>query len=107
MKWKYSLRWTLPRPCPGLPELASEIVEAGEPAPASVMEFWVAGSGYSVCLDFLGQRPIKRWSDERKATARRRNLEKRITKAAPLFAEEFIERELMDRPEYFKGKSNR
>lgn len=37
MKWRYSLRWRLPRtPCPGPQELVSEVVEAGKPAPESV-----------------------------------------------------------------------
>lgn len=36
MKWRYSLRWTLPRtPCPGPQELVSEVVEAGQSYPAS------------------------------------------------------------------------
>lgn len=38
MKWRYSLRWKLPhRPCPGPYELVAEVVEAGQPAPESVM----------------------------------------------------------------------
>lgn len=53
MKWRYSLRWRLPRtPCPGPQELVSEVVEAGKPAPESVMARWVAGVGYAVCVDF-------------------------------------------------------
>ena len=51
MKWRYSLRWKRPGPCPGEPELASEVVEAGKPAPESVMSLWVAGAGYAVCVD--------------------------------------------------------
>lgn len=107
MKWRYSLRWKLPSLCPGLHELASEVVEAGKPAPESVMSLWVAGAGYAVCVDFLDERQIKRWSDERKAAARRRNLARRVNKIAPLFAEELIERELESRPDYFRGKSVR
>ncbi len=53
VKWCYSLRWKLPYPCPGEHELVSEVVEAGQPAPASVMSRWVAGAGYAVCLDFI------------------------------------------------------
>ncbi|RCJ88411.1 theronine dehydrogenase, partial [Klebsiella pneumoniae] len=49
MKWRYSLRWKLPSPCPGVEVLASEQVEEGQPAPASVMDLWVAGAGYAVC----------------------------------------------------------
>jgi hypothetical protein len=94
MRWRYSLRWKLPSPCPGPHELASEVVEAGQPAPESIMSLWVAGAGYAVCVDFPDERQIKRWSDERKAAARRRNLERRVNRMAPLFAEELIEREL-------------
>ncbi|MEH4929631.1 theronine dehydrogenase [Enterobacter cloacae] len=108
MKWRYSLRWKLPRTsCPGAHELVSEVVEAGKPAPDSVMSLWVAGSGYAVCVDFLYDRPVRRWSDERKAAARRRNLERRINRTAPLFADELIGRELAARPDYFLGKSPR
>ncbi|MGV6311439.1 theronine dehydrogenase, partial [Escherichia coli] len=27
MKWRYSLRWKLPSPCPGEHELVSEVVD--------------------------------------------------------------------------------
>nr|VXZ93223.1 plasmid SOS inhibition protein A [Klebsiella pneumoniae] len=46
--------------------LASEQVEEGQPAPASVMDLWVAGAGYAVCTDFCGDKPIRRWSEEQK-----------------------------------------
>ena len=104
MERRYSLRWKLPYPCPGEHELVSEVVEAGQPAPASVMSRWVAGAGYAVCLDFISDRPVRRWSEERKAAVRRRNLEKRINRHAPLFADELIARELAERPDYFQGK---
>lgn len=105
MKWRYSLRWRLPRtPCSGPQELASEVVDAGEPAPESVMARWVAGAGYAVCVDFLDERQVRRWSDERKAAARRRNLVRRVNRIAPLFADELIGRELAARPDYYRGK---
>lgn len=46
MKWRYSLRWKLPhRPCPGPHELVSEVVDAGQQAPESVMSLWWRGPG--------------------------------------------------------------
>ncbi len=103
MKWRYSLRWKLPhRPCPGPLELVSVVVEAGQAAPEEEMSCWVAGAGYAVCVDFLDERQIKRWSDKRKAAARHRNLVRRINRIAPLFADELIERELFEsRPRVF------
>lgn len=88
-------------------ELVSVVVEAGQAAPEEVMSRRVAGSGYAVCVDFLGQKQIQRWSDERKAAVRRRNMQARINRVAPLFADELIERELAARPAYFNGKSAR
>ncbi|EHI2681351.1 theronine dehydrogenase [Salmonella enterica] len=106
MKWRYSLRWRLPRiPCPGPQELVSEVVEAGNPPPESVMARRVARAGYAVCVDFLCERPVRRWSDELKAATRRRNLERRVNRIAPLFADELIGRELAARPDYYRGKS--
>jgi hypothetical protein len=67
------------------------------------MQRFVAGGAYAVCLDFLSERPIKRWPPERKAQARLRNLRRRVMKKAPLFADELIARELALRPDYFKG----
>lgn len=82
----------------------SEVVPAGVPTPASIMALFVPGSGYAVCIDFLYIRPIKRWTPERKAQARQRNMRRRITKVAPLFADELIASELAARPEYFNGQ---
>lgn len=100
--------WNLPhRPCPGPHELISAVVETGQLAPESVMARWVAGAGYAVCVDFLDERQIRRWSDERKAADRRRNLERRVNRIEPLFADELIAQELETRSEYFRRKSAR
>ncbi|HCR0084105.1 TPA: theronine dehydrogenase [Klebsiella aerogenes] len=107
MKWRYSLRWKRSGPCPGEPELASEVVEAGMPAPESVMSLWVVGAGYAVCVDFLYDRQVRRWSDERKAATRLRNLARRVNRIALLFADELIGRELAARPDYYRGRSPR
>ncbi len=104
--WRYSLRWGLPqRPCPGLAELVAAEVPAGANCPVEVADRWQPGSGYVVCIDFPPPAPIRQWSDERKAQARRRNLARRVEKAAPLFANELIARELEARPDYFASKN--
>ncbi|EOW6429977.1 theronine dehydrogenase [Cronobacter sakazakii] len=104
-EWLYSLRWSLPYiPCPGERELGQVTVQAGECCPASLLAQWVPGSGYAIFIDFMTLKPARSWSDERKAATRRRNLERRINRVAPLFAEELTERELAARPDYFTGK---
>lgn len=105
--WRYSLRWSRPHiPCPGPHVLASAEAPAGSPCPAAVEDLWKPGEGYAICIDFPPPGPIRRWSDERKAATRRRNLERRIHKIAPLFADELIAREVAARPAYFAGRDN-
>jgi hypothetical protein len=102
--WRYSLRWSLPHlPCPGPKELFAIEVPAGRECPDEIEALWRPGTGYAGCIDFEWQ-PIKRWTDARRAAARRRNLQRRIEKVAPLFADELIARELHDRADYFAGK---
>lgn len=103
--WRYSLSWGLPHvPCPGPAELIGMEVPAGAPCPSEVESLWRPGTGYIVSIDFGALEPVKRWSEERRATTRRRNLARRVANAVPLFAEEFEARELAARPEYFQGK---
>lgn len=103
--WRYALRWSMPHlPCPGAMELASCEVSAGDPCPPSVASLWRPGTGYAVCVDFMASAPPRRWSDERRGALRQRNMEKRIRRDAPLFADELISRELAARPAYFQGK---
>ena len=49
----------------------------------------------------------KRLSTEAKAKLRRRNLERRVEKAAPLFAADLIQIELAKNPSYYEGKDYR
>ncbi|WP_029696392.1 hypothetical protein [Siccibacter turicensis] len=107
-RWKYSVRWgNRYVPCPGDFELASTLVTAGERCPDWLTALATANNGYVINIDFPDVKPVKRWSDERKAAARKRNLTRRVMKHAPLFAEELIAQELATRPDYYRGKSNR
>lgn len=71
------------------------------------MSRWMGGAGDAVCVDFLCEKLIRRWSYELNAATRRLNLERRINRTASLFADEMIEREQTARPDYFQGKSPR
>lgn len=103
--WTYSLRWALPHlPCPGPEVLARADVPAGAPCPPEVADAWRPGTGYAVHVDFPPPAPMRRWSKEAKAAVRRRKLAARVQKAAPLFADELIERELAARPGYYAGE---
>ena len=103
--WHYALRWSLPhKPCPGAEVLASAEVSAGERCPPQVLGLWKPGTGYAIHVDFAQSAAVRRWTSEQKATVRQRNLVQRVQKAAPLFADELVARELAARPGYFAGQ---
>jgi len=79
-------------------------VPAGSACPVEVLALWRPGGGYSVCIAFEW-KPIKQWSPERKAARRKSNLLSRLNKQVPLFKDEFYERELAAREDYFNGKN--
>src|SRR4051812_41705627 len=102
LTWHYALRWSLRhKPCPGAEVLASAEVPAGESCPSQILELWKPGTGYAIHVDFPQAAAVRRWTAEQKATVRQRSLVQRVQKAAPLFADELIARELAARPDYF------
>ena len=103
--WRYSLRWSLPHvPCPGDSVLVVREVPAGTPCPDEVSRLWRPGKGYAITIDFLTNRPIRRWSKEAKAKVRRNNLKRRLNRKVSLFAKMFEEAKLNHRPSYFNGQ---
>ncbi|WP_395678729.1 theronine dehydrogenase [Inquilinus sp.] len=104
-RWRYSLRWgnRWTKPTGDL-VLASAEVPAGAECPAWIEALHVLGGGYAIGIDFLDPKPIRRWSQDAKAAARRRNLRRRLETAAPLFADLFEADELARRPDYFAGE---
>lgn len=101
---RYSLRWGNPYTEPTGPRIrAAMLVTRGQPCPPEIEALKVPGDGYALCWELVTQRPIKRWSPEAKAKARRRNLRKRMEARYPLFAEIWIAQELERRPRYYAG----
>lgn len=101
---RYSLAWRNPYTQPPGPRvLKAVLVPRGERCPQEVMDLWTPGCGYAVTWELVTQQPIRRWTAEAKAVARRRNLRKRLEKKVPLFADIFEQMELARRPSYFAG----
>ena len=99
---RYTLAWRRPdAPPPGPRVLKAILVPRGAPVPEEIMEIFVPGSGYSIGWELVTQKPIRRWSREAKARARVRNLQRRMEKRFPLFAEMFTQAELAHRPNYY------
>lgn len=60
----------------------------------------IPGCGWSPCWSpVVGE--VRRWSPEKKAQARKRNLRRRLEKQVPLFADHYEAEELARRPSYF------
>lgn len=101
---RYSLRWGNPYTEPTGPRIKlAVLVPRGASCPPEILAIKVPGDGYAVCWELVSQRPIRRWSTEAKARARKRNLRARLERRVPLFAEIFIAEELERRPSYFSG----
>jgi len=106
------VRWSLHgEPPQGLPRvLASELIEAPAAAGARLGELGQlyrqtireVPRGYALCWS-RHEPPPKRWSQEARAKVRRSSLERRAKARYPLFADQIIERELADRPDYYAG----
>jgi hypothetical protein len=88
-----------------MPKLVEVRVNPGTACPDRVYAEWLEHGkiGYAICLDMEDHKAIVRWSPERKAKARRLKLERRLRHQAPLFAAEFIARELVEKPDYYSG----
>lgn len=74
--------------------------------PPEVEETLRLNPGYSIGWQspVVERDPARLWTPERKATARRANLRKRLERDAPLFMEELFAAALARQPEYFAGK---
>jgi len=109
----FRVEWFNPytKPPDGRPRLLAEMsAEKSHPVPKEMQEFSKVhapiGSGYSLGITCLTPRMKEReWSTERKAINRRRLMENRVNKKAPLFAEDLIREEIAKKPEYFEGLS--
>lgn len=109
-KWRCTLAWRHgPKPPPeGMPRVLKAVLcDKPNPVPREIHDAWLAmgpGSGWSVGWEEIEQRPVRRWSQEAKARVRQSNLRRRIEKAFPLFADDFVAAELAARPEYFEAR---
>ena len=103
----YIVAWGNPYTTPtGERELARVAVLRGERCPKELEEMIDANPGYALYWQAptVVRDPARLWTTERKADVRRANLRKRIERAAPLFADGLMARELARAPDYFEGR---
>lgn len=111
LAWTWQIRWSNPytEPPHGQPRVRLSITRAtphAYPDP-SVIDRAMAIIGYGrgwcvTCGPTLP--PARKLSPEAKGKIRRRNLERRTQKAAPLFAADLIQIEIEKNPEYYRGE---
>ena len=105
--FRYTLAWGNPHTeCLG-PRVLLTLESDRSTIPPEILELWQPGTGYSVFCQPLAQRPSRRWSPRAKARVRRLNLERRLRRKYPLFADDFYQSQIAARPEYYFAPEER
>lgn len=104
---RYTVTWRNPyKPRPaGLPKiLCSSPFEEELTLPWIIASNWGINA-WAIGIYFEHPKPKRKMDEEKRASMRRKRMQARVEKTAPLFADEFEKKELQQRPEYFAGKS--
>lgn len=104
---RYTVTWRNPyKPRPaGLPKiLCSSPFEEELTLPWIIASNWGINA-WAIGIYFEHPKPKRKMDEEKRASMRRKRMQTRVEKTAPLFADEFEKKELQQRPEYFAGKS--
>ena len=109
---QFAIKWSNPytNPPEGMPRelmAITRVQESTRDIPQEILQMLETiarpGSGWGLCIGIdEDARPRRRLSLEAKGRIRRKSLERRIRKKAPLFADGFIAEELAANPKYFK-----
>ncbi len=109
--WTFQIKWGNPytEPPNGRPRVRLSVTRmqaSSSPVPAVISRaIEIIGYGKGWCLSLGPHMPEpRRLSPEAKGKLRRKSLERRVEKQAPLFASDLIQIELAARPEYFAGE---
>ena len=86
--------------------IAEHFSRKREPCPEWMVKLAGALPGYTVFYSPVFHPPSGQWSQEAKARNRRRNLEKRMKEKYPMFADDWIEQEVQQRPTFFDGSDD-
>ena len=108
---RFAIKWANPytNPPEGKPRELIEITRVQESTRDIPLEIMQAletvarpGSGWSLFVGIdEGARRRRRLSAQAKGSIRRKSLQRRVRKAAPLFADQFVANEFAANPKYF------
>ena len=104
---RYTVTWRSPyKPRPaGLPKiLCSSPFEEELTLPWIIASNWGINA-WAIGIYFEHPKPKRKMDEEKRASMRRKRMQTRVEKTAPLFADEFEKKELEKRADYFAGKS--
>lgn len=111
LAWTWQIQWSNPytEPPHGQPRVRMSVTRAtphAHPAPAVIdRAIAIIGFGRGWCVSCGPTMPAgRKLSPEAKGKMRRRNLERRVQKAAPLFATDLIQIEMAKQSEYYRGE---
>ena len=109
---QFAIRWSNPyrNPSEGMPRELMAITRAQESTrdiPQKILRMLETiarpGSGWGLCIGIdADASPRRRLSLQAKGSIRRKWLERRVRKKAPLFADRIIAEELAANPKYFR-----
>ncbi len=109
---QFAIKWSNPytNPPEGMPRqlmAITRVQESTRDIPQEILQMLETiarpGSGWGLCIGIdEDAKPRRRLSLETKGRIRRKSLERRIRKTAPLFADGIIAEELAANPKYFK-----
>lgn len=115
--YKYSVEWHSPytQPPDGQPRVIAEMFESieqrkermdkGETStPETINELHRIGDGYCVVSQAVST-PIKQMNKDSLAIVRQKRLKRRIQNKYPMFAGEFIQQEIANKPDYYLGET--
>lgn len=101
---RYTVTWRNPyKPRPeGLPKiLCSSPFEEDLTLPWIMASNWGL-SAWAIGIYFEHPKPKRKMDEEKRASMRRKRMQTRVEKTAPLFADEFEKKELQQRPDWAK-----
>jgi hypothetical protein len=108
---RFAIKWGNPytNPPEGMPRELTSITrmqESTRDIPPEILKALETdarpGSGWALCVGIdEDARPKRRLSPQAKASVRRKSLERRVRKKAPLFADQIIADEMAANPNYF------
>ncbi len=108
---RFAIKWSNPytNPPEGMPRelmAITRVQQSTRDIPTEITQALetvaLPGSGWTLFVDIDDDaRPRRRLSPQAKASIRRKSLERRVRKTAPLFADRIIADELAANPKYF------